>query len=130
MPFVVDTHALVWHLAGDPKLSVEARSVLESVDNGEDHVFVPCIVFFELLYLTEKGKIPVEFDAFLALITSSRNYRVEPLCIPIIEKARKIPRQVVPDPWDRLIAATSMHLNLPLISRDPFLTGIGLDIVW
>ena len=41
-----------------------------------------------------------------------------------------IPRKKVPDPWDRLIAATAMHLNLPLISRDPALRNIGIEIVW
>jgi predicted nucleic acid-binding protein len=28
------------------------------------------------------------------------------------------------------IAATAMHLNLPLISRDPDLRNIGIEIVW
>jgi len=64
------------------------------------------------------------------MVSSSKNYRIEPLCLPIIQKSKRIPRERVADPWDRLIAATSMHLNFPLITRDETLREIGLEVVW
>lgn len=130
MPFVTDTHSLVWHMTSDSKLSSEARGIFQKVDNFQDYIFVPCIVFFELLYLIEKKRIVADFDSFLAMVSSSKNYRIEPLCLPIIEKSKRIPRERVADPWDRLIAATSMHLNFPLITRDETLREIGLEVVW
>ena len=39
---------------------------------------------------------------------------------------RRIPRDLVPDMPDRIIGATAMHLELPLITRDSNLTGSGL----
>ncbi|MCI2425219.1 type II toxin-antitoxin system VapC family toxin [Candidatus Acetothermia bacterium] len=130
MPFVTDTHSLVWHVTGDPKLSARAKGVFRKVDNFEDYIFIPCIVFFELLYLVEKKRIAVDFDNFLAMVSSSKNYRIEPLCLPIIEKSRGIPRERVADPWDRLIAATSQYLNFPLITRDETLRETGLEVIW
>lgn len=130
MPYVTDTHSLIWHMTDDAKLSIKAKRIFQKVDNFQDYIFIPCIVFFELLYLIEKKKIEADFGSFLAMISSSRNYRIEPLCLPIIEKSRKIPRERIADPWDRLIAATSVHLNLPLITRDESLRKIGLEIVW
>jgi len=117
-------------MTSDSKLSSEARGIFQKVDNFQDCIFIPCIVFFELLYLIEKKKIVADFDSFLAMVSSSKNYRIEPLCLPIIEKSRRIPRERVADPWDRLIAATSMHLNFPLITRDETLREIGLEVVW
>jgi len=125
MPFVTDTHALLWHMTDDPRLSLKVKRIFD-----EDYIFIPCIVFFELLYLTEKKRIAFDFDSFLAMVSSSENYNVEPLCLPIIEKSKRIPRERVADPWDRLIAATSMHLSLPLISRDEALKEIGLEVIW
>lgn len=125
MPFVTDTHALLWHMTDDPRLSLRAKKIFDN-----DYIFIPCIVFFELLYLVEKKKIVTDFDAFLSMVSASENYKVEPLCLPIIEKSRRIPREVITDPWDRLIAATSMHLQLPLITRDVRLRKIGLDVMW
>lgn len=129
MPYVTDTHSLVWYMTDDPKLSREAKEIFQRVDDFQECVFIPCIVFFELLYLVEKRKIAVNFDMFLELISSSNNYRVEPLCLPIIEKSKQIPRKRVADPWDRLIIATSLHLNLPLITHDRSLRRLGLRVI-
>lgn len=130
MPFVTDTHSLVWHMTNDPKLSTGAKEVFQKADNFQDYIFIPCIVFFELLYLFEKKKVVADFDGFLAVLSSSKNYKVEPLCLPIIEKSKGIPREKVADPWDRLIAATSMYLNFPLITKDETLKEIGIEVIW
>ena len=130
MPFVADTHSLVWHMTNDPKLSRKAKGAFQKVDNFQDYIFIPCIVFFELLYLIEKKKVAADFGSLVAMVSSSKNYRIEPLCLPIIEKSRRISRQRVADPWDRLIAATSMHLSFPLITRDESLKEIGLEVIW
>jgi len=130
MPYVSDTHSIIWHMTDDPKLSIKAKEIFKKVDSGQDYIIIPCIVFFELLYLTEKRKLEVDFDDFIALVSSSRNYRVEPLCLPIIEKSKVISRKEIPDPWDRLIAATSMHLDFPLITRDKSMQKVGLKIIW
>lgn len=42
----------------------------------------------------------------------------------------EVPRDKVADPWDRIIAATSLHVGLPLITRDRVFEGVGLDIMW
>lgn len=133
MPYVTDTHALVWYMENNPKLSQEAKKIFQKVDNMQEYIFIPCIVFFELLYLTEKKKVVADFDRFLAMVSQSRNYKIEPLCLPIIEKSRTIPREIVADPWDRLIAATSIHLRFPLITRDESLRNVremGLEVMW
>lgn len=130
MPFVTDTHPFVWYITDDPKLSARTKKIFEEVDDFRDQIFIPCIVFFELLYLVEKRKIHPSFEDLLALLPNSKNYRVEPLCLPIIRNSQQVPRDKVRDPWDRLIVATSLHLHLPLITRDENLRDIGLDVVW
>jgi len=125
MPFVTDTHSLLWHMTDDPRLSLRAKKIFD-----KDYVVIPCIVFLELLYLVEKKKIVGDFGGFLSMVSASENYKAEPLCLPVIEESKRIPRDKVPDPWDRLIAATSMHLSLPLITRDENLRKIGLDVIW
>jgi PIN domain nuclease of toxin-antitoxin system len=125
MSYVTDTHSLIWHMTDNPKLSKNARKIL-----SEEYIVIPCIIFFELLYLLEKKKIPVDFDSFLIMVSSSKNYKIEPICLPIIKKSRTIPKEIVTDPWDRLIAATSLHLKVPLITRDESLRKIGLEVIW
>jgi predicted nucleic acid-binding protein len=42
----------------------------------------------------------------------------------------QISREVVPDMPDRIIAATALHLNLPLITRDRRLQASGIPTIW
>lgn len=129
MPYVTDTHSLVWHLTANPKLSAPAKRIFQKADNSQDRIIIPCIVLFELIYLIEKRKISAQFDEFIKMLSSSLNYRIEPLCLPIIEKTRRISRDSVKDPWDRLIVATSLHLNMPLITRDRSLRKLGIKVI-
>lgn len=130
MPYVTDTHSLIWHMTGDTKLSAKAKAIFENVDSGQDSIFIPCIVFFELFYLIEKKRIIVDFDNFISTVSASKNYKVEPLCLSIIKESRAIPKEMVSDPWDRIIAATSIYLGFPLITRDKSLRKIGLKTIW
>jgi PIN domain nuclease of toxin-antitoxin system len=130
MPFVTDTHALVWHMTRDPRLSPAVRRVFESADQGGETVHIPCISLFELVYLAEKKRVSIDLSTLLGRISSSANYPVEPMCAPVITQSEAVPRSSVPDPWDRLIAATSMLLKMPLITRDPALRGLGISTVW
>lgn len=129
MPYVTDTHSLVWYMTNNPALSVRAKRLFKMADDSADSVVIPCIVFFEIVYLIEKKKIDVQFDSLIHSLRASRNYKIEPLCLPIIDKSRAIPRTIVKDPWDRLIAATSIHLGLPLITQDRYLRKLGIKIV-
>jgi PIN domain nuclease of toxin-antitoxin system len=130
MPYVADTHSLVWHFTNSTNLSTKAKKTFQRAESGEDTIYIPCIVFFELLYLVEKRKTVVDFEGFISLISSASNYQVEPLCLPIINKTKLISRDVISDPWDRLIAATSLHLGYPLISKDETLRKAGLELIW
>jgi predicted nucleic acid-binding protein len=42
----------------------------------------------------------------------------------------KIPRDLAPDMPDCLIAATALHLDLPLITRDRRLQGAPIKTIW
>ena len=41
-----------------------------------------------------------------------------------------MPRDVVPDMPDRIIAATAVHLGLPLITRDERIRSAGIKTIW
>lgn len=130
MPFVTDTHALIWHLTGDPRLSAEARRVFQNTDQGRETVHIPCILLFELSYLFEKKKVGVNIGNVVSLLRSSSNYRVEPMYVSVIQQSLSLSRADVPDPWDRLIAGTAIHLGFPLITRDQDLQSSGIKTLW
>ncbi len=130
--YVTDTHALLWHLTADARLSVAAQSIFTDADTGVHQIHIPSIVLVEAVYLAEKMRIdPSLVDKLLNLLTTSANYVEAVLDINVVQALRAISRATVPDMPDRIIAATARHLGAPLISRDAAIsTAAGVTVVW
>ncbi len=55
---VVDTHSVVWYLAGSPALSKNAEAALDEASAEGHPIYVPSICLVELTYLIEKARLP------------------------------------------------------------------------
>lgn len=130
---VIDTHAAIWYFEKSPELSNTARnSINRAVTNG-DMIILPSISIVEIVYLIEKGRlIPQSLSGlmqFLRLPNSS--FTTQDLTAEIAETMAQIPRQTVPDMLDRIIAATALHLNLPLVTKDHKIQALqNIQTVW
>src|SRR3972149_2088855 len=126
--WVSDAHALLWHLYAAPQLSARVRDVFEQADAGEHIIIIPAIALVEIIYLSEKGKIAS--DAVQRVIdllrAGSENYQVAPLDLDVTMALGRVDRNTVPDMPDRIIAATALHLDLPLLTRDPKIAALNL----
>jgi PIN domain nuclease of toxin-antitoxin system len=129
---VADTHAVIWYLFGDPRLSAPARQVFDEAANEGNTIGLSTITLAEIVYLAEKGRIPA---SALGRIMAERNRTdavlVElPIDRNIIAALTTINRSSVPDLPDRLIAATAALVSVPIISRDAKLHASGLATIW
>ena len=117
---VVDTHAAVWYLLNDKRLSRIAGSVLDQTTQGGNPILIPSISLVELICLAEKGRIPASTHTRLLAVIDDPNgpYELAPLNRDVADAVHTIDRQLVPDIPDRVIAATALARKLPLVSRD------------
>lgn len=53
-----------------------------------------------------------------------------PLSLGVAHTLSKISAKDVPDMPDRIIAATAMHLGLPLVTRDRKIRAANVETVW
>lgn len=129
---VVDTHGAIWFLLGDQALSTSARETLEEAARLGDPAYVPSISLVEVLYLVEKGRLPsTALDRLSgALAQPDSGFVIAPLDMGVALAIRRVPRQIVPDMPDRIIAATALHLNIPLITRDREIPKAGVRTIW
>lgn len=117
--YVLDTHVLIWHLQDSEFISSPANSILDDVEAGKAKAVIPSIVLVEMVYLAEKKRIDLHLlDAALRCLRDGENYQVADLDLAVTENLRKIPRAVVPDMPDRIIAATALVMGLPILSID------------
>ena len=129
---ITDTHALIWYLEDSPRLSVVANRLFNRCECGEIIIYVPTICLVEIIYLQEKGRIPSQLRTQLnrELMLGNTGMIVFELTTGVVEALATIPRDSVPDLPDRIIAATAVHLGLPLISRDSKIAASKVDTIW
>jgi PIN domain nuclease of toxin-antitoxin system len=131
--YVTDTHPLIWALSNDSRLSVKARSIFAEADAGRAIIIVPPIVVIEMVYLSEKGRIPAQLvDDLLAKVARpGLSYRLAELDASVISALREVSRDLIPEMPDRIIAATAKAAGAELITRDGLITASGLvPVIW
>jgi PIN domain nuclease of toxin-antitoxin system len=125
---VADTHALIWYLFEPDQLSLDAHSAMAQAGA----IYVSAISVVEIRYLVEKGSVlEAAFEMIIDYLTDPTTApTLIPLGLEIAEAVEQIARKTVPDMPDRIIAATALHLNLPLITRDRKIQAAGITTIW
>jgi len=63
---VADTHAALWHLYGDARLSPRARDFIHTSASSGQKIAVSSISLAEIVYLVEKQRIPAAAFEYLS----------------------------------------------------------------
>lgn len=129
---VVDTHAALWYLLESPRLSFAARSFIDGAADAGDSVLLSPISLAELVYLTEKNRLPASAYEELKLALKDHSYVIDvaPFNEGIVEAMRNVSRDEVPDLPDRIIAATGLYFRVPVISRDAKIRASAVKTIW
>jgi len=80
----------------------------------------------------EKGRVSPEMKSMLdeALKAGESGLVLADLNMEVVDQIANVMRDDIPDLPDRIIAATALALNLPLISRDRKIVLSGLETIW
>lgn len=127
MKFLLDTHTALWALDAPERLGLKGRRLIEDLSN---EILISPVVPWELAIKANKGKIPMH-----PLVTDFLNVmrKQEFISIPI-DPLQAIRSGLLPlhhrDPFDRLLAAQSVELGVPLISSDTIFDRYGVERIW
>ena len=106
-----------------------ADAIEEALDANALHVSVGS--FLDLRYLVDSGRLSEQALDDARAIVDGDAFTVVPLDLRVLDKMAAVPREKVPDPFDRIIAATALTLDLPLVSADEDIRGaIGERMIW
>ena len=94
--------------------------------------YISAVSLVEAVYLVERGRIAANaFERFVRVLGQDNlAFKVFPVDYNVASVLRSIPRDAVPDMPDRIIAATALHLGLPLVTRDRRLRAAGIQTIW
>ncbi len=102
-----------------------------ATDAGEP-IYVSAMTLVEMAYLIEKGRLPEQdlVDLLKELKNPTSNFELVSIDLAVTQVLRRIPRTAVPDMPDRIIAATALYLDLPLVTRDGKIRAANLTTIW
>ena len=129
---VADTNALIWYIYDSPRLTTNAREIFEQVAQGDDVIGFSSISLAEIVYLEEANRIPEDSLAYLLesvdiadpILAEVPFDRQIAQAMPLVERAQ------IPDLPDRIISATAIHLDVPLITSDRKIRSSNVETLW
>lgn len=129
---IADTHATIWYLFSDPRLGKAASAFIDDTIVAGNHIGVSAISIAEMVYLIEKGRIPANAinDLHAATADPKAVLRHVALDENVAMKMAEISRQDLPDLPDRVIAATALFHDVPVLSRDGRIRASTIQTIW
>jgi PIN domain nuclease of toxin-antitoxin system len=126
--FLLDTHALLWWLYDDARLSARARGI---VRDSANEILVSGASAWEISTKHRLGKLPSASELVPDIEGWVRRAGFRQLSVTIAhgQRAGSWP-QAHRDPFDRMLAAQCALEGLPLIGNDPQLRDFGIRLVW
>ena len=85
-----------------------------------------------MVYLVEKNRLPASaYDELTQALADPEHVFTEAvISAAIVQAMRQVPRADVPDMPDRMVAATGVYFDVPVISRDRRIRTTNLKTVW
>ncbi|MFZ1086306.1 MAG: type II toxin-antitoxin system VapC family toxin [Terracidiphilus sp.] len=128
---LLDTHVIFWLLTTNERLSVRAHDLLlQAHTAGEEIVYSP-VSLYEIAYVAHRNRMLLNspIEAFVKAIQSQ--LEMVALTAEIVVCAAKLPDTFHGDPIDRIITATAIVMDCPLITKDEKIREANLcKVVW
>jgi len=128
MAKLLDTHALLWYITSDLKLSDQAKVIIDSKAN----LFFSIVSLWEISIKINIGKLQMSssFDKVLSRIQfvnaeilsiTSQDTKIY-MSLPLFSQHR--------DPFDRMLIAQSINHSLTIVSADKAFDAYPIKRVW
>ncbi len=126
---VLDTHAWIWWVGEPQKLSARARHAIDATEA----LGVCAISCWEVAMLVAKRRLDLDRDVLLWIRQALAVPRVTllPLTPEICVSSASLAQKSPADPADRLIAASALEHQAPIVTKDSRLRSMSqVETVW
>jgi PIN domain nuclease of toxin-antitoxin system len=125
---LLDTHALLWWIAGDPALSRPARTAIGDASNT---VLVSAASAWEITTKFRIGKLPgvATIADNLAGVLDAQGFVPLPISFVHGQAAGALPGPLK-DPFDRVLIAQAMLDRMALVSNEAGFAAYGVRLLW
>ena len=126
MKLLVDTHAFLWYMAGDDRLSSTA---VRAIDSSQEW-WLSAASVWELAIKASLDRLTVPTSIADYLSAKVRDgLRILSIEWPHAAAVERLPFHHR-DPFDRLIVAQAQADRLPVVTKDKVFRKYGVDVIW
>ena len=128
MKLLLDTHAFLWWITDDPKLSSRAREIMSDIDN---EVFFSAASGWEITIKAKMGRIKLPDEPHLFIPAQLRMNAIQslPILMSHVLHVFTLP-DYHRDPFDRMLIAQAQLEGLPIMSADPQISRYQIEVIW
>ena len=128
MRLLLDTHTLLWWLAGDQALSDAAREAIADPDN---EVFVSTASAWEIATKYQLGRLSgaALITADIAGAVASQGFTELPISIRDGQAAGGLPA-IHKDPFDRMLIAQAVTAGMEIVSNEALFDAYAIPRLW
>ncbi len=128
MRLLLDTHAFLWWIADDERLSPRAAALIA---DGSNEVLVSAASAWELVVKSALGRVevPTPVDRFLTAQMQTNAFVPLPIHMRHALGLAALP-DIHRDPFDRILIAQAVAEDLTLVSRDRVLRSYPVTVEW
>lgn len=128
MTVLLDTHAFLWFILDDARLSQAARDTIEL---GTTSVLISPATPWEIAikYSTKKLTLTEPFHVLIPREIHANRFTLLPVSIEHTVVVSSLPYHHR-DPFDRMLIAQSLVDNLPVVSVDSQFDAYGVNRIW
>ena len=116
MRLLLDTHAFLWYITDDPRLTAAAADAIREESN---EVFLSVVSMWEALAKHQLGKLPLASpaDEYLRLRREEHGIESLPFDEPSLSHLLRLPLHHR-DPFDRMLICQALQHGLQVVTSD------------
>jgi PIN domain nuclease of toxin-antitoxin system len=127
---VLDTHVVFWLAHAPSELSTRAKAAI-SAARARGAIYISDKTLWELAILLRSGRIEISTSVLAFLEAVQAQFQVLPVTPAIAVHGVRFSEQFPRDPADRIIAATAVVHQAPLLTRDQRIHASGeVQCIW
>ena len=127
MRALLDTHAFLWGIGGDTRMSQHARDIF----TGPSNLSLSVASIWEILIKVQVRKLtlPAPVGPYVIRKLAENTIEILPIHLDHLLAFESLPLHHR-DPFDRLLIAQSIEEGLPIITADPWFARYPIDVIW
>jgi PIN domain nuclease of toxin-antitoxin system len=128
---LLDTHAFLWYMAGDSRLSDNAKAY---IDNRENIQYLSIASLWEIAIKYSSGRLTLmePYETLIPRLLQINRINVLNISVEHMSEVANLsfPDSTHKDPFDRLIIVQSKVEDIPVLSIDVKFDAYGINRLW